>query len=147
MRKNNLDKYGVEYVTQTDNMKEKSIKTRLKNNNGKYRSEKEIEKIKNTFKIKYDCYGNLGRPEIKEKADKTQELNCNSIFLHSDAYKKIMLEKYGEINPDYIEGCVSKMHSRYTYDNIKFDSSWELAYYIWLKDQDKTFEFHKKTVF
>ena len=29
----------------------------------------------------------------------------------------------------------------YTFNNIKFDSSWELAYYIWLKDHNIDFEY------
>ena len=34
------------------------------------------------------------------------------------------------------------MHARYYYDGERFDSSWELAYYIWLKDHNIPFEFH-----
>lgn len=30
---------------------------------------------------------------------------------------------------------------RYAYDNKKFDSSWELCYYIWLKDHDISFTY------
>lgn len=28
---------------------------------------------------------------------------------------------------------------KYTYDNLYFDSSWELAYYVWLKDHNVLF--------
>ena len=30
---------------------------------------------------------------------------------------------------------------KYTYNKIKFDSSWEIAYYIWLKDHNIDFEY------
>ncbi len=32
----------------------------------------------------------------------------------------------------------------YTYKGIHFDSSWELAYYIWLTDHNKQFIYHPK---
>ena len=38
--------------------------------------------------------------------------------------------------------AISKTHKKYIYNNIKFDSSWELAYYIWLKDHNINFEYH-----
>lgn len=36
---------------------------------------------------------------------------------------------------------------RYCYDNNIFDSSWELAYYIYLKDFGINFEYHPDTTF
>ena len=36
----------------------------------------------------------------------------------------------------FIKGC-----KFYCYNNVMFDSSWELAYYIWLKDNNINFEY------
>lgn len=73
------------------------------------------------------------------------------------------IKKYGTINPfasGYIKAKIKKtwlnngydhpMHNHaiasktivnYTYDNKNFDSSWELALYIWLKDNNIQFEY------
>lgn len=135
-------KYGVEYITQTKNMKEKSLQTRLFKNDGKYKSVDEIIKTKNTFKKRYGCNGNLDRKEIKEKADKTQQIKYSNCFIKSESFKEMMLNKYGNVNPDYVHELVSKMHRRYKYYNKTFDSSWELAFYIWLQDNKIDFEYH-----
>lgn len=39
-----------------------------------------------------------------------------------------------------------KQSSKYTYKGIKFDSSWEIAYYIWLTDHNVRFEYQPKTI-
>ena len=37
-------------------------------------------------------------------------------------------------------------HKKYGFDNNLFDSSWELAYYIWLKDKGISFEYHTQKI-
>lgn len=56
-----------------------------------------------------------------------------------DDYEK----RTGYANPSHNPEVISKMRKKYTYNEIGFDSSWELAYYIWLKDHDLTFKFHQ----
>ena len=55
-----------------------------------------------------------------------------------DAYER----RTGFRNPSHNPEVISKMRARYYYDGQRFDSSWELAYYIWLKDHNIPFEFH-----
>lgn len=55
-----------------------------------------------------------------------------------DDYEK----RTGFKNPSHNPAVISKMRARYYYDGQRFDSSWELAYYIWLKDHNIPFEFH-----
>ena len=40
-----------------------------------------------------------------------------------------------------------KAKSKYFYNGIFFDSKPELAYYIWLVDNDYAFEYHPSTAF
>ena len=40
-----------------------------------------------------------------------------------------------------------KRKKSYIFGNISFDSSWELAYFIWLRDSMETFEYQPKTPF
>ena len=83
-----------------------------------------IEKAKETCLSKYGATNVSLVPEIVEH-----------IF---DDYEK----RTGFKNPSHNPAVISKMHARYYYDGERFDSSWELAYYIWLKDHNIPFEFH-----
>lgn len=138
------NKFGEEHHMKTKTSQNKMKTTRLLNNNGKYRSFEETKSIRDTFYKKYKSKGNFGRSEVKTKSVETQNklYGNNGCFLHSNAFNKTMIEKYGYINPDYIDECISKIHKRYNFDNRNFDSSWELAYYIWLKDHNITFDYH-----
>ena len=139
-------KFGVEHHMKTKKSQTKMKNTRFNHNNGKYRSVEELTKIQHTFYEKYGVYGNFGRKEIKEKSVETQTKLYGGTGTNSTQFKYTMKEKYGEINPDYIKEHLSKMHTRYMFDNTKFDSSWELAYYIWLKDHNIQFEFHPNKI-
>ena len=48
-----------------------------------------------------------------------------------------------------IKTCIEKYDSlyfthKYKYNDLKFDSSWELAYYIWLKDNNIQFTYQPR---
>lgn len=63
-------------------------------------------------------------------------------------YNETCIKKYGEgvdASKTYEANCRNR--KKYIYDKRVFDSSWELAYYIWLKDHNESFEFHPKTQF
>lgn len=65
-----------------------------------------------------------------------------------EGFKKTCLEKYGIENIGALNA--EKEYSslqKYFYDGRFFDSSYELKYYIWLKDHNIEFEFHNKTYF
>ena len=83
-----------------------------------------IEKAKETCLSKYGATNVSLVPEIVEH-----------MF---DDYER----RTGFKNPSHNPAVISKMRARYYYDEQRFDSSWELAYYIWLKDHDIPFEFH-----
>ena len=85
---------------------------------------------------------------IKEINDKKQETllkkynvdNVSKLQETKEKYKKTMLKKYGvEHNFQLIHKNNSSL---YLYDNTKFDSSYELIYYIWLKDNNINFIYH-----
>lgn len=84
--------------------------------------------------------------EFKDKAKETmiRDHGCDHP-MHSEKIKQEMSDRYFEktgyryscLNPEVIK----KFHARYFYDNVYFKSSWELAYYIWLQDNNIKFEF------
>lgn len=55
---------------------------------------------------------------------------------------KTCLAKYGVINGGASLLAQSKIHRKYYYDNQYFDSSPEIAYYIWLTDNKIQFTYH-----
>lgn len=116
-------------------------------------------------KIKNVCLEKFGLPyaysaEIKEKARQTayKHYGVYETFLRPgfrEIRKKAMLEKYGveyyTQDPEWAERSFKKFYEEtgrkgtakgYSYDGHNFDSSWELAYYIWLRDNKRNFEVH-----
>ena len=55
--------------------------------------------------------------------------------------------KTGYYNPQQNPTIFNKRFSKYCYETLYFDSSWELAYYIWLKDNNIEFEYHSGVYF
>jgi hypothetical protein len=142
-----MKKNGVSHHLKLKKFQDKAKNTRYTNNNGKYKSTEEIAKTQKTFHDKYNAYGNYGRKSVKEKSENTQLKKYNSNnFIGTDKYKETMLELYNCVNPDYNEELFSSMRSKYKYNNRNFDSSWELAYYIWLTDHKINFEYHPRSI-
>lgn len=105
------------------------------------------EKTKNTCLNKYGHESPLGNKNINKKSHDTflSRYGVKSTFSFDDTReksRKTMLEKYGVEFPGFSYEIMKKAHGKYTYDNMIFDSSWELAYYIWLKDKNISFEYH-----
>jgi hypothetical protein len=57
----------------------------------------------------------------------------------ADRVKRTCVERYGVENPYYSETVRRKVS--YDYDDLRFDSSWELAFYVWLRDKRIDFKF------
>lgn len=58
-----------------------------------------------------------------------------------------MIKRYGCAYVTQRHDYISKMHKKYIFDNKNFDSSWEMAYYAYLKDHNIDFEYHPNIVF
>ena len=81
------------------------------------------KKLENKILEKYGVTNPSQADEIKFKKEQT------------------ILKNYGVTNPNYSKIIQSYKTKHYYYNNIMFDSSWELAYYIWLKDNNINFEY------
>lgn len=117
MKKTNLERYGQEYTGGVESVIKKKHKTCLEKygEEESFKSKNNKEKTRETLLKKYGVEYSYEIPGRKEKAIKT---------LYSHTGHKVVTYK------------------GYSYDNKNFDSSYELAYYIWLKDHDKEFIFH-----
>lgn len=124
----NLNKYGVNCVFKKDDIKNK-IKNCIHQKYGVdyYVQTAEFkEKSKQTFLNKYGVDNPMKNDSIKDKV---------KISL-------LKLYKNGKIDLTKIK------HARkYTYKDINFDSSWELALYIYLKDNSIEFEYQPNVCF
>ena len=192
LRKNNLEKYGMEFYFQTLEFQEKrkktliekhgSIKEYYKEQNQKsektfkknhkeskgeflknaFQSKYNVnnardldfvnQKIKNTCIERYNSESPLGNKEIHKKIINSlyQHHGVKSTFSFSDVRKKskeTMYIRYGVELPGFSPEIMAKAHGKYSYDNKTFDSSWELAYYIWLKDNNVDFKYHPNIKF
>lgn len=113
--------YGSKNIFSSDYGKNKIRETCLKNYGVPYSGMSSIKK-KHTEESNIKKYGvkNVNQvPEIKERGTTT------------------LMKNYGQLFN----------YSKYKYDNHKFDSSWEIIYYMYLKDHKIQFEFHKTNFF
>lgn len=130
------------------------------------RNKQNIEKLKTEYKIPNEVeITNISQiKEIKDKKEQTniEKYGIKNSFLIKDENgeeKRIKTsnEKYGtdypmqndKLQDNRIKTCIDKYDSlyfthKYKYNDLKFDSSWELAYYIWLKDNNIQFTYQPR---
>lgn len=172
-----LEKYGVDHYSKSDSFKEKFKETcqekygvnapaqcpeiyqKLKNTClEKYgvenyaKTEEFKEKFKETSIKRYGVENPIQNKEIIEKRIKTcQEKYGVNNYIETEEFKEISkktcLEKYGVEHISKAHIIHIKASKKYKYNNITFDSSWELAYYIWLTDHKINFEYQPNIKF
>lgn len=153
IKRTNLERYGCENVFQSDIIKEKIKNKNLLNLGVEYPGQlKECrEKGWQTYKNKTDYDHNMHNPDSKEKVKNTTIKNYGGIGMASDELRKkcesTNLKLYGVKHPIQNTEVFRKTKAKYKFDDYIFDSSWELAYYIWLKDNNIEFEYHPKDTF
>lgn len=108
-KQTNLERYGTEYATQSDKIKEKVRKT----NNNLYGKDYYVQ-----------------TEDFKEKSKQTNLKKYNhEYYMQSETGKnkqiQTKIDKYGSAHISYY----------YQYDDLLFDSSWELAFYIYHLDK------------
>lgn len=99
------------------------------------------EKGKETCEKKYGVKEPLSSPIIREKIRKTNlekygVENCGSSPLIIKKREQTNLRKFGVKSPMQNSDFAKNLIRNYIYKNISFDSSWELAYYIWCEDHN-----------
>lgn len=139
IKKTTIERYGVDNVN-----KLKSVRDKISNS----RDELAIQsKIKETFIQRYGVDNPQKVPSIRSKTTETCFKKYGKSFYNRPKFEETMIRKYGVKNALQIDGVHSHSHHKYVFDNNEFDSSWEMAYYIWLKDNITVdFSFHKETI-
>lgn len=123
-------KYGVDYIFQANDIKENIKKTCALKYGGIGTASNSIsQKIKNTNKERYGYEYGFQSKDVKDKI------------------KATCLQRYGVTNGGASREAKQKIHRKYMYNSINFDSSWEVALYIYLQDKDIEFEYQPNTYF
>jgi hypothetical protein len=133
-----LDKYGGRPL-QNNEVKKKLKQTCLEKYGSEYyfSSKKSKDQINKVSLEKYGVTHYLLSNEVRQKIKKTnlKKYESQSPFGNKDIQQKTKdtrIKRYGS----------SYTNCRYYYDNIYFDSSYEVAFYVWLIDNDKKFIYH-----
>ena len=143
-----MDRYGVRNGSCTKQAKDKRKEKALT----KYgvdciaKAPEIIEKQMRTKEKKYGCRGLLANPEIRRRAsDKYYAKTGHRWWTGTKEWKEkcevTSISEFGTThfmkNPELRKST----RLRYCYKGINFDSSWELAVYIWLVDHKVDFEY------
>ena len=136
IKRTNLEKYGSENPFGSDEIKEKIKNTNLEKYGTEYaiQSEEVKEKIRHTM---LELYGVDNYGKTKEYLEKTRSTNIERYGKESysqtedfiEKYQQTCLDRFGVENP-------LLLWTKYSFDNATFDSSWELAFYIYHKDKN-----------
>lgn len=119
--------YGVDNVAKNQDIKDKYISTQKEKYGGVGGFSFKNKNAQNAAHLKK---ANEKRQNTSIKNWGTTHHMKNKEF--HDKFQKDIFEKYGTIGPTF----------RYMIDDMYFDSSWEVAYYIWLVDNHKQFIYH-----
>ena len=144
------EKYGTDKIFTLDSIKEKCQNTKKKKYNDPFFTNR--EKNAETVKEKYKVDNVFQSPKIKKKIKETvySKYGVEYSFQSEEIKDKIRqtcLERYGVYNPMQNHDIRLSTQCKYNYDKRLFDSSWELAYYIWLKDHNIEFEYQPNIAF
>lgn len=109
------------------------------------RNKENLENLKQKYNITDDTITSISQiQQIKNKKEQTniEKYDVKNSFLVKDENGiekriKTYLKLYGYDHPTMV---------KYKYNELYFDSSWELAYYIWLKDHNVKFEYHPQPI-
>lgn len=125
-----LERYGVSYTLNNPVLKEKVQRTNLE---------------------RYGGISPMCSEEVQKKSKTKYIQNNGGIGFASELvkskFKKNYKEKFGVEWSSQNPLVRRKQATKYKYDNINFDSKPEIAYYIWLKDNNIDFEFQPNVKF
>ena len=143
--------YGEDVVNtfQLEKTKKKITKTKIENHNDP--NYNNVEKAKETNLEKYGKASFFQTNEFKEKFKQTMlERFSVDHQMRSEKIRKEMseryLEKHGVLYSTQDPKVISKMHWKYEYEGLKFDSAWEIVYYKHLKENNIDFQYQPTNV-
>ncbi len=139
-----LNRYNAKTTLQSNELRLKTQITCLEkyNDTNPYRFGSNLFKQAMLDKYGIDCY-----LKILSEDDRTNALSLSWSDEAIEKRKNTCMLNYGVPHQAQSKLFHQKSHKKYTFNNIMFDSSWELAYYIWLTDHNIVFEYQPNITF
>lgn len=137
----------IELSKLKENQEKRILSCKLNNNEGTGFQIKLVkETAQKTILNKYGVDNVFKLDEFRNKIKQTilDKYGVDNIFKLDEFRNKAAITYYnktGYIHPLMNPEIKSKIRNKYVYKNISFDSSWELAYYIWLNDNNIKFQY------
>lgn len=142
-----LEKAGVTNMNKTKETRDKIKQTCLERfgTTSSLAAKSVKDKIKETCLQKYGVENAHQASEIIQKTKETckERYGAESYFaseIGKEKIKQVFLEKHGVENPSQVEYLQAKKARKYEYKKQYFDSSWELALWIYAKDHNEEIE-------
>ena len=126
-----IDRYGVKNPSQCENIKQKASK-----------------KYHITVFNKFGTYWPIQNQDVRLKQVNTMQTKYNATsYLTSNDFKMKCIELYGVENPMHNSELRKKTTTKYMFNDIFFDSAPEIAFYVWLCDNNIPFEYQPNESF
>lgn len=129
-----IEKYGVDNPFKSQELMTDSYKNKDYN-----------KRTVKTRQTKLEKYGDPGFCNVEKRKQTNIKKYGTESFTQTldfcEKRKNTMINKYGHEQMVYNRELFLKAKKKYVYNNLQFDSSWEIAYYIWLKDHNIEFEY------
>lgn len=134
-------RYKTVHPLQNKDLCEKSARTKTKRYQDAHYNNR--DKAIRTNQLKYGAKSPMQNSEVVRLAKATKQAKYgNPTFNNSAKTRQTLIEKYGVPCVMHIREAVEKAHYRYRYNGLMFDSSYELAFYIWASEHGKQVTVH-----
>lgn len=141
------EKYGCDYITQTQRHKDSIKQTQFKRYGDWYSNTKERkDRIIKTCQEKYGTDNVFQNEEIKSKIknsmiEKYGIEHPSKINNWKEIIENSKIRHYGS-HEEYSKQMRKNSMKKYKLNDITFDSTWEVCYYIYLTDNNINFKYH-----
>lgn len=140
-----LDRYGVASLAQIEGRTIKTAQTKLQRyGDATYNNR---DKANATVTVKYGSLDAFHHYNVVRGAETKLQRYGTSTYNNREKFEMTSLRKYGVRTPIQCKEVSDKAHYKYTYNDIIFDSSYDLSYYIWLTDNNIQFEYRPDVQF
>jgi len=136
-KQTNIEKYGYASASQNEEVKQRNVRSQLERTGYVGWQNKELQKEAQKLAHSEEA-------EAKRHETCLEKYGVTHHFQNKEILDKQWASYQDRTGYDHPAHNPSVKHSikGYEFEGIHFDSSWELAYYIWLRDNGKGFIYH-----